>query len=87
MAKKAVRIGVSLALMVVLLAVFLWNVDFEEVGRALAGADLTMLVAAVLVALLAYWMRCLRGAGAPLQRSAHHRGRLCRTLPPAGADG
>ena len=40
MAKKAIRIGVSLALMVVLLAVFLWNVDFQEVGRSLAGADL-----------------------------------------------
>ena len=60
MAKKAVRIGVSLALMVVLLAVFLWNVDFQEVGRSLAGADLTMLVAAALVALAAYWMRALR---------------------------
>lgn len=60
MAKKAVRIGVSLALMVVLLAVFLWNVDFQEVGRSLAGADLTMLIAASLVAILAYWMRALR---------------------------
>ena len=60
MAKKAVRIGVSLALMVILLAVFLWNVDFAEVGRSLAGADLVMLVAASLVALFAYWMRALR---------------------------
>ena len=60
MAKKAVRIGISLALMVVLLAVFLWNVDFQEVGRSLAGADLTMLIAASLVAILAYWMRALR---------------------------
>ena len=60
MAKKAVRIGVSLALMVVLLAVFLWNVDLHEVGRSLAGADITMLVAAALVAILAYWMRALR---------------------------
>jgi uncharacterized protein (TIRG00374 family) len=60
MAKKAVRIGVSLVLMIVLLAVFLWNVDFQEVGRSLAGADLTMLVAASLVAILAYWMRALR---------------------------
>jgi uncharacterized protein (TIRG00374 family) len=60
MANKAIRIGVSLALMVVLLAVFLWNVDFQEVGRALAGADLQMLLAASLVALLAYWLRALR---------------------------
>ena len=60
MAKKAVRIGISLALMVVLLAVFLWNVDFAEVGRSLAGADLYMLVMASLVALFAYWLRSLR---------------------------
>ncbi len=60
MAKRAIRIGVSLALMIVLLAVFLWNVDFQEVGRALAGADLMMLVVASLVAILAYWMRALR---------------------------
>jgi len=60
MAKKAVRIGVSLALMVVLVAVFLWNVDFAEVGRSLANADLQMLVTASLVALFAYWLRALR---------------------------
>jgi uncharacterized protein (TIRG00374 family) len=60
MAKKAVRIGVSLALMVVLVAIFLWNVDFAEVGRSLAGADLQMLVTASLVALFAYWLRALR---------------------------
>jgi uncharacterized protein (TIRG00374 family) len=60
MAKKAVRIGVSLALMVILLAVFLWNVDFAEVGRSLAGADFRLLVTASLVAILAYWMRALR---------------------------
>jgi uncharacterized protein (TIRG00374 family) len=60
MAKKAIRIGVSLALMVVLLAVFLWNVDFHEVGRSLAGADFTMLVAASLVALFSYGLRALR---------------------------
>lgn len=60
MAKKALRIGVSLVLMVALLAVFLWNVDFQEVGRSLAGADLQMLIAASLVALFAYWLRALR---------------------------
>jgi uncharacterized protein (TIRG00374 family) len=60
MAKKSVRIAVSLVLMVVLLAVFLWNVDFAEVGHSLASADLKMLVAASLAALLAYWMRVLR---------------------------
>ena len=60
MAKKAIRIGVSLALMLVLLAVFLWNVDFQEVGRSLAGADLKMLIAASLVALFSYGLRALR---------------------------
>ncbi len=60
MAKKAIRIGVSLALMVVLLAVFLWNVDFQEVGRSLAGADFRMLIAASLVALFSYGLRALR---------------------------
>jgi uncharacterized protein (TIRG00374 family) len=60
MAKKAIRIGVSLALMVALLAIFLWNVDLHEVGRSLVDADITMLVAASLVAIFAYWMRALR---------------------------
>jgi uncharacterized protein (TIRG00374 family) len=60
MAKKAIRIGVSLALMVVLLAIFLWNVDFKEVGRSLAGANLQMLITASLVAIFAYWLRSLR---------------------------
>jgi len=60
MAKKAIRIGVSLALMVVLLAVFLWNVDFQEVGRSLAGADFQMLIAASLIALFSYGLRALR---------------------------
>jgi uncharacterized protein (TIRG00374 family) len=60
MAKKPVRIAVSLVLMVALLAIFLWNVDFAEVGRSLANANLKLLVAAALAALLAYWMRVLR---------------------------
>jgi uncharacterized protein (TIRG00374 family) len=46
--------------MVVLLAVFLWNVDFAEVGRSMARADPGALAAAVLVALFAYWLRALR---------------------------
>jgi len=60
MANRAVRVGVSLFLMIVLLAVFLWNVDFAEVGQALAGADALLLVAASLVALLSYFIRALR---------------------------
>ena len=42
----------SLLLMVVLLAVFLWNVDFAEVGQSIAAADPLLLAAACLVALL-----------------------------------
>lgn len=60
MANRNLRVGVSLALMVVLLAVFLWNVDFAEVGRAFAAADPSLLVAAVALALLSYWLRALR---------------------------
>ena len=60
MANRAVRVGVSIVLMIVLLAVFLWNVDFAEVGRALAGADPMKLAAAALIALFAYWLRALR---------------------------
>ncbi len=60
MANKAVRIGISLALMVILLAIFLWNVDFNKVGQALAGADIQMLIAASAVAIFSYWLRALR---------------------------
>jgi hypothetical protein len=60
MASRALRIGLSLFLMVVLLAVFLWNVDFAEVGRSIAGADPLFLIAAAAVALLTYWLRALR---------------------------
>ena len=57
---RTVRIVVSLALMVGLLAVFLWNVDFREVGRSIASADPLLLAAAVAIALFAYWLRALR---------------------------
>ncbi len=95
MANKAIRIGVSLALMVVLLAVFLWNVDFQEVGRSLAGADLQMLLAASLVALFAYWLARpplavhspARRPRTPLQCLAHDSRRLRRVVPAAGANG
>ena len=60
MANKSVRIAVSLVLMVILLAVFLWNVDFGEVAAAMAEADLLDLVAASAIALFAYWLRALR---------------------------
>jgi uncharacterized protein (TIRG00374 family) len=60
MANKSVRIAVSLVLMVILLAVFLWNVDFGEVAEAMADADLLDLGAASAIALFAYWLRALR---------------------------
>ncbi len=60
MVKRCWRVALSLLLMIVLLAVFLWNVDFAEVGRALAGTDFGCLAAACLVALFAYWLRALR---------------------------
>jgi len=60
MANRTVRIAVSLTLMVALLAVFLWNVNFAEVGHSIASADPLFLVGACLVALLSYWLRALR---------------------------
>jgi len=60
MANRAVRIAISLILMGLLLAVFLWNVDLDEVGHALAQADPMWMVVATLLALLSYWLRALR---------------------------
>ncbi len=60
MAGRNLRIAVSLALMVVLLAVFLWNVDLAEVGKAFAAADPVLLLTAAVLALAAYWLRALR---------------------------
>ena len=60
MANRAVRVGVSVVLMIVLLAVFLWNADLEEVGRVLTTADGSLLAAAMLVALFSYFLRALR---------------------------
>lgn len=60
MARKALRIVFSLALMIGLLALFFWNVDFHEVGQALAHANYLWLAAATLTALLSYWIRVFR---------------------------
>jgi len=60
MAKQTARVAISLALMVVLLAVFLWNVDMAEVGRSITGADPALLALAVFLALFAYWLRAVR---------------------------
>jgi hypothetical protein len=60
MPRSALRIGLSLALMIVLLAVFLWNVDLREVGHSMAGANSLLLAGACAIALFAYWLRAVR---------------------------
>jgi uncharacterized protein (TIRG00374 family) len=60
MARRAVRIGISLLLMVALLAFFLWNVDTDEVMRGLSETDPSMVVLATLLALISYWFRVVR---------------------------
>jgi uncharacterized protein (TIRG00374 family) len=58
--KNALRIGVSLALTAVLLAVFLWNVDLTEVLHSLEQTDGLMIVVSVVLALATYWFRAVR---------------------------
>lgn len=60
MPRNVVRITISIVLMVGLLAVFLWNVDLAEVGRAMGRADVPLLALAAGVALATYWLRVLR---------------------------
>jgi uncharacterized protein (TIRG00374 family) len=60
MAKRALRIGLSLALMAALLAVFLWNVDLGEVAGSLERTDPVLIGAAVALALGTYWFRAVR---------------------------
>ena len=60
MKSPAVRIGVSLILMVALLAFFLWNVDFAEMMAGLAQANPWLIVLAALLALLSYFARVIR---------------------------
>ena len=56
----ALRIGASLVLMAVLLAVFLWNVNLAEVGEAMRSARPGLIVAAAAIALLSYYLRAIR---------------------------
>jgi len=58
--KNAIRVGVSLVLMVILLVVFLRNVDFAEVARAVEQANPWLILASVATALLSYWVRTVR---------------------------
>jgi len=60
MAKRTLRVVVSLVLMAALLALFLWNVSLEEVARTLETAHAGWLLAAVALALFSYWLRAVR---------------------------
>ncbi len=60
MARQGLRIGISLVLAAVLVAAFLWNVDFGEMGRALASANPWWAMASVMAALFSYWLRVIR---------------------------
>ncbi len=60
MGKQAFRVGFSLALMVVLLALFLWNVNLGDVGASLEHARPMWMLAAVGIGLISYWLRAIR---------------------------
>jgi uncharacterized protein (TIRG00374 family) len=60
MKSPALRIGISLLLMVALLAIFLWNVDFDEMMEALARANPWLIALAAALALVSYWARVIR---------------------------
>ncbi len=60
MKSPAVRIAVSVALMIALLAFFLWNVDFAEMMIGLKQANLWLIALAALLALVSYGARVIR---------------------------
>jgi len=60
MKSPAVRIIVSLILMVALLAFFLWNVDFDEVMTGVEQANPWLIALAAGLALISYWARVIR---------------------------
>jgi uncharacterized protein (TIRG00374 family) len=60
MVRRAIHVGISLVLMVVLVAAFLWNVDVKQVGRSLHSAHVGLLLAAIGLCLLSYYFRALR---------------------------
>ncbi len=63
MKSPAVRIAVSLVLMVALLALFLWNVDFDEMMASLAQANPWLIALAALLALVSYFARVVSERG------------------------
>jgi uncharacterized protein (TIRG00374 family) len=86
MANSAFRIGASLVLMVALLALFLWNVDFEKTLAGLAGANPTLVAGAAVLALLSYlarvarWVLILR----PVARVRHSSALIATAIGYAG---
>ncbi len=60
MKSPAVRIAVSVVLMIALLAFFLWNVDFDEMMIGLTQANPWLIGLAALLALLSYGARVIR---------------------------
>jgi len=86
MAKRVFRIVFSLALTVALLAVFFWNVDLREVGRALTEARAGLLLAAVGAALFSYWLRVVRWQQIlrPVGRTRHSSALLATVVGYAG---
>lgn len=60
MKRQVLRVGVSLVLMAVLIAVFLWNVNFDEVAAAVERAHPGLIALAAAIALLNYWLRAIR---------------------------
>ena len=60
MKSPAVRIAVSVALMIALLVFFLWNVDFDEMMIGLKQANPWLIALAALLALVSYGARVIR---------------------------
>lgn len=60
MNRHTLRIVASLLLMAALIAYFLWNVDFEQVGDAMRSARPGLIVASSAIALLNYYLRAIR---------------------------
>ncbi|MCP4896199.1 MAG: flippase-like domain-containing protein [bacterium] len=60
MVRRAFRIGMSLVLMVALVAAFLWNTDLREVGRSLESVNVGLILIAIGLCLLSYYFRILR---------------------------
>jgi hypothetical protein len=58
--RHTLRIVASLLLMAALIAYFLWNVDFEQVGDAMRSARPGLIVASSAIALLNYYLRAIR---------------------------